>query len=59
MGRNTLFVLGLLLFDGLAVALGLWQFWDARPDKKAKADQLVEGGNPSVSLPKDPGHLER
>ena len=37
MSTNTIFILALILFDGVAVAWGVWEFWSARPDKnKAK-----------------------
>ena len=56
MSANTTFILELILFDGVAVGLGVWQYWTVRPTKKAKAD------TPSALAPvspKDPGHPER
>ena len=48
MAKNTIFILLLILFDGLAVAWGVWEFWSARPDRKKT----------SADLPKRPGHPE-
>ncbi len=55
MSHNTLFVLALILFDGVAVAFGVWQYMDARPDKGAKPD---EPSALSRSAPKSPRHPE-
>ncbi len=55
MSAHTLFILGLILFDGVAVALGVWQYWTVRPTKTSKPDE------PSAfvrSSPKDAGHPE-
>ncbi len=55
MSRNTLFILGLILFDGAAVALGVWQYWSVRPSKNTEPDK------PSAFMRasrKDPGHPE-
>ena len=55
MTQNTVFLLETLLFEGGALAFGVWQFWSVRPNKKDKADP------PSAltqSSPKDAGHSE-
>ncbi len=53
MSHNTIFILALILFDGVAVGLGVWQYWTVRPSKTAKAEE------PSAfarSSGKDPRH---
>jgi hypothetical protein len=39
MSRNAFFILALILFDGVAVGLGVWQYWTVRPSRKARPDQ--------------------
>jgi hypothetical protein len=39
MTANAMFLAVLALFDGLAVAWGIWEFWSARPAKKAKVEE--------------------
>ncbi len=41
MTSNTMFLAELALFDGLAVAWGIWEFWSARPTKKTKVEDPV------------------
>jgi hypothetical protein len=36
---NAMFLAELALFDGLAVAWGVWEFWSARPSKQAKVEE--------------------
>jgi hypothetical protein len=47
MTSHTMFILELVLFDGVAVGLGVWQYWTVRPMKKTK---------PAPPSPKDAGH---
>jgi hypothetical protein len=50
---NTLFILALILFDGVALAWGLWEFWSIRPQKRLKAEQ-----SPPAQSPESSGHPE-
>ena len=55
MKQNSVFLLETLLFEGGALAFGVWQLWSVWPNKKDKA------GKPSAlarSSPEDPGHPE-
>lgn len=56
MRNNVLFILGLLLFDGLAVVWAAWEFWSVRPE--AKVDPVAQ---PPSSDASEEGsrHLER
>jgi hypothetical protein len=38
MSTNTLFIFGLVIFDGVAVAWAMWELWSIRPGRKDKAD---------------------
>ncbi len=53
MKSNTLFILALILFDGVAVAWGLWEVWSIRPKKR-----LEEQADPRPQSPENPGHPE-
>jgi hypothetical protein len=55
MKSHTLFILTLILFDGLAVAWGAWEFWSAR-EKKAKP--APEPASPPPGPEEGPGHPE-
>jgi hypothetical protein len=56
MTSNTIFLAGLALFDGLAVAWGIWEFWSARPTKKA----AIEDSHPMPRRSSESsGHPER
>jgi hypothetical protein len=55
MAQNAVFLLETLLFEGGALAFGVWQFWSVRPNKKAKPD---EPSALSRTSPEDPGHPE-
>jgi hypothetical protein len=39
MTSNAIFLAGLALFDGVAVAWAVWEFWSARPAPKPKAEE--------------------
>lgn len=52
MNSNTHFLLELTLFEGAAVAWAAWEFWSARPDRKAKPPER------SGDSPESPGHPE-
>jgi hypothetical protein len=54
MGKNAVFILVLILFDGVAVAWGAWEFWSARPDKTAKPMPPLKPASEDA-----PRHLER
>jgi hypothetical protein len=54
MNHNTLFILALILFDGVAVGFGVWQYWTVRPTK-TKTDEASALARASR---KDPGHPE-
>ncbi len=51
MAQNGVFLLETLLFEGSALAFGVWQLWSVWPKKEAKAETPVS--------PEDPGHPER
>jgi hypothetical protein len=53
---NALFLAVLALFDGLAVAWGVWEFWSARPGKMTSVEE--PDSRPPTSA-EDPGHPER
>lgn len=55
MAGNSVFLLETLLFEGGALAFGVWQLWSVWPQKKPKTEKsaAVDG-----SSPKDPGHPE-
>ncbi len=40
MGRNALFIAGLVIFDGAAVAWAAWEFWKIRPGKTDKPAEI-------------------
>jgi hypothetical protein len=52
MSSHTIFILGLILFDGLAVGLAAWQYWTVRPAKPPKPEP------PAAASAEDPGHPE-
>jgi hypothetical protein len=56
MTSNAMFLAELVLFDGLAVAWGFWEFWSARPTKKAKVEE--PDPTPETSA-ENAGHPER
>jgi hypothetical protein len=56
MSHNTIFILALILFDGVAVGFGVWQYWIVRPSKDAKPDAPSALARSSA---KDPRHPER
>ncbi|WP_293899323.1 hypothetical protein [Phenylobacterium sp.] len=55
MSTHTIFILGLILFDGVAVGLAIWQYWTVRPTKQDGNDEASALARASA---KDPGHPE-
>jgi hypothetical protein len=56
MGANGLFIAGLVIFDGAAVAWAAWEFWSIR---KGKAEALIDAEADAPQLSEHPsGHLE-
>jgi len=55
MSQNKIFLLEFILFDGLALGLGVWQYWTVRPSKTGKADEPSALARAS---PKDARHPE-
>ncbi len=64
MGRNAIFIAGLIVFDGAAVAWAAWEFWRIRPGKTDEPIKTDEPEPPSAfSRPRAgrseaPGHPE-
>jgi hypothetical protein len=56
MTSNAIFLAGLALFDGVAVAWAVWEFWSARPARKPKAE---ETGSAPVQSTEISGHSKR
>ena len=54
MSTNTLFILALILFDGVAVGVGIWQYWTVRPSKKEKVDEPSPLARDSREHPRHP-----
>jgi hypothetical protein len=55
--RNTIgFILALVLFDGVAVAWAVREFWSVRPPSKPKPKSTP---HERLASEEDPGHLER
>jgi hypothetical protein len=54
MSSHTIFLLGLVVFDGAAVAWALWEFWSVRPKKAAKADDPDAESPPSPDRSRHP-----
>ncbi len=50
MGKNTLFIAILVLFDGAAIAWAAWEFWKLRPSAD-KADGVAAGSPESARHP--------
>lgn len=60
MGKNALFIAGLIIFDGAAVVWAAWEFWRIRPGKTDKAEPPSAFTRPpsESALPEPPGHPE-
>jgi hypothetical protein len=54
MSTNTLFILALILFDGVAVGVGIWQYWTVRPTKKEKVEEPSALARASGEDPRHP-----
>ncbi len=48
MDTNTLFLIEIVLFSGVALAWGIWEYWSVRPGKDAAKKQASS----------EPGHAE-
>ncbi len=54
MSSHTIFILGLILFDGVAVAWALWEFWSVKPRRTAKTDEPPAAPHRSPEGPRHP-----
>lgn len=66
MNKNALFIAGLILFDGAAVAWAAWEFWKIRPGRPDKAEAIsaldrapAPGPQTLSERPEAPGHSKR
>jgi hypothetical protein len=48
-------LLELVLFEGAAVAWGVWQLWQVRPRRADKPADAAPPGDESPGAPPDPG----
>jgi len=49
MSKNALFIAGLILFDGAAVAWAAWEFWKIRPGRPDKAEAISFASSRPIS----------
>jgi hypothetical protein len=52
MTSNVIFFAGLALFDGVAVAWAVWEFWSARPAQKPNAEEPSSTPANSTEIPR-------